>query len=456
MQAALSIGRSFAELFVCENESVRFVKRFYMPSESLSTHLKKTLDELENISQLTVSSRRLEKIFATKLGGSVAQVVTSGFQSWPVFRQPTHPRHFEISPSRFEPLASQDLIFGVTERIDSTGAVTQALAITELEFISQKLKMNGTKRICINFLHSNINSCHQEEARKYFIEQGFQVFSRKRPTTSYDEMPSWRVNLLNACLAGSFEDLTSELQEVTTAPVYFLNGNGASFSNSSEEVASSLFAWAECLTRDLHFHSEILLLDLENWSWISTKNRNSNWESPWGIVDLDHPQVKLLKVQPTDELQIDFTGCLGFSNENLGYEPGPMSFGRGLKPLVFDALVAVTKQPTEQFADSLPQVNVNGQQKYLAMSGAWIKHHKALSDLTVEELNQEIASSVLDQIGLEVCLATTSRKILVTGFFANSMFSILQKKFPHIEWMLDSQASTRLGSSLFECSREKK
>ena len=91
MQVGLSIGPSFAELCAIGPGKTISIRN-YLPKESLKDLLKKFRSQLGESEAQTplrfqVQLRFLEKIFPTensitRLGGSVAQLVTAGFEDW--------------------------------------------------------------------------------------------------------------------------------------------------------------------------------------------------------------------------------------------------------------------------------------------------------------------------------------------------------------------------------------
>jgi N-methylhydantoinase A len=441
LHAFLQVGLSFADIGLFDGDSLKAHQRFYLPKELLGNSLKKFWSEHGEPQKLTVSSRFLEKILDAKLGGTVAQIVTSGFETWPILRQPVLPNRFVIKPYRQEPLASQDLIFGISERVGPDGQVLKPVELSELEFINSKLKLMSVKRVCVNLLFSHLNPTHQEQVAKYFEEQGFEVFACQRSDDSRDEMPAWRKNVINACLSGAFTEHLEEIQKSFSdpgTPLVFLNHEGREFSTDKNHIAGSLFAWAHALSENLKTKADqILYVGLENWFLVHNHERCPHWDSPWGAIESTIPKVQKLEMQPTSKINSGFWGGIHFSENELGYEPGPMSFGRALKPTVFDLL-------NEKFQTGVQQVQPQATHKFRDQLNALIKNIPELNGMTVDKLIQNMSDHLVTLLSMECQMkAPHSKKIWVTGLFAPFFYAQLQKKWFASELILDPQATTR-------------
>lgn len=450
----ISIGPSFVEITLAEMDktisSTIQSQRFYLPQEPLAQALKKFFSNLDIKPQkFFIASRYLEKIFDTKLGGSVAQVVTHGFEDWPLLRQPLKSNRYKAQPSRQEALASQELIFGLNERMDNNGKVLKALDIADLEFIASKLKLMEVKRVCVNLLFANANPDHQNQTTKYLTEQGFEVFCVNRETTSNDEIPAWRQNILNACLAGTFSELKEEIEKALETSgfdktqIHYADGTGVFFKEDHNKLTSSLFAWADSLNRHFKKEKTVLYLGLESWYLLHPHRHFPHWESPWGMLETSSPWLKKLETQPTLEIQNDFFGGIGFGKKELGFEPGPMSFGRSLKPSAFDVLA-------ETLDLKLPQINANGKTKMKSYLTTLMKNRSEISGLSPTELLNKLLNQLVFQLLSEVSFEAADSEIVLAGYFAEHLKPLLTKKWPHQKWVLADDSGLIESTSLLK------
>lgn len=440
-QAFLSVGLSFATVEIFVNQTLKAQRRLYLPQEPLYSSLKKFWTEFGYPEKLSVRSRYLEKILDAKLGGTVAQVVTGGFETWPILRQPVLPRRFNPKPFRQEPLASQELIFGLTERLNSQGEVLKPLDLGELEIINAKLKLMNVKRVCINLLFSQQNQIHQNQVQKYFLEQGFEVFTMPRENGSHDEMPAWRKNIINACLSGAFTEHAEEIKKSfaeQTVDLQFLNNKGEDFFEDKNQITGSLFAEAQYLqSKYQDLAPAVLDLGLENWNLLLTQKNQTHWESPWGRIEIENPWTSRLRFQPSQSLVTGHWGGVSFSEVELGYEPGPISFGRAHRVTIFDIL-------QDRFQFPLAQIQPSGARRYQEHLSALIKNNSQLERLSstqvtallLEELTTQLSLEIQFKISQQLPANGKKRKLVICGFFAPLMMPLLRNKLPHFDFIL--------------------
>ncbi len=442
LHAYLQVGLSFADIGIFERKTLKASRRFYLPQEPLGVALKKFWQEHGTPEKVHVCSRFLEKILDAKLGGTVAQVVTSGFETWPILRQPVLPNYFDLKPRRQEPLASQELIFGLSERLNSKGDVVRPVDLSELEFINSKLKLMSVKRVCVNLLFSHLNPTHETQVAKYFQEQGFEVLAAPREKDSSDEMPAWRRNVINACLSGAFSEHVEDIKKSwgeASVELAFLSRTGLDFKEDKNHIAGSLFSWTRVIAESMKSEADqVLYLGLENWALISTQLEAPHWESPWGLIAGRIPRISQLDLQPTQEVNGGFWGGIQFSKNELGYEPGPMAFGRALKPTTFDVL-------NEKFKVPVAQVQANGTQKFRNQLTAMIKNIPELSNNTVDSLIQDLVDHLVHMVSIECHFKSHSnaKRTVISGIFAPHFYPLLKKKWHGTELVLDPQAEQR-------------
>jgi N-methylhydantoinase A len=418
----------------------------------LGSAIKKCLEQfdqndIEKIERIQVSSRFLDRILQSKLGGTVAQVITKGFENWSVVRQPALTHFFNLQSDRQDPLASQDLIFGVPERVSASGQVLKSIDMTDLEPIAEKLKMMNIQRVVINFLHSSKNSENQNKAIQFFKSKGFQVFSLPRTAKEFDdEIPHWKENLLNACLFGSFQEHREEIQKgfgCKPEQIYFWTHKGQFFQNDPNHIFSSLYGWTHLLTRTCESSkSQVLWLDLENWFVISPQKTESQIATAWGPVNWDGPQFYKLRIQPTQTLEPHFSGGLAASATEVGFEPGPMILGRGLRPTVFDALYV---EADLQY----PLSTAQGLEKWKSTMKTYLRGSEELKNLAPEKFVKKWVQGLCHQISDDLKLHCGEKHFEVTGYFAEFFYPHLKKADPHLSFRLDPLSKER--SSLQSC-----
>lgn len=310
---------------------------FYLPRQKISPCLTRFLAEMASRpAVIGVSCRYLERLAGFRLGGSTAQVVTAGFEHWSFFNPGVLERNGRPGPPR-PALSSSDLSFGVRERISADGSVLEPLEIGELSAIADKLTLQKAKRVCLHFLHAPRNPSHQNSAAEFFRERGFEVFVPDESLNAVDEIPRWRMNVLQASLSGTFDDLHQEIRQALPAgweetPIHFLGKDGWTPHGRPRHLAHCGTAiddlWAS------HLEAPFVHFGLERWTAVDPNHRELSWRSPWGLLPIDGARREDLLIQPSHELE----SLIDSATEPTegGFEPGPVCFGRGQKLLIFD------------------------------------------------------------------------------------------------------------------------
>ena len=449
-EIGLNIGESFAEILATDQQTSIF-KRWYLPQESLAQFLSKFLLENPEVQadRLVVSSRFLEKIIDRKLSGNVANLVTSGFENWSWIRQPATSSHFEMHPKRSPALSNDELVFGITERTLVNGDIEQEIKNEELEFISEKLKLMEVKRVCINFLHSQKNSSNEKLVGEYFKSQGFQIFMSHELGQSLDEVPRWRRNILNACMAGVFEELLADIKrglgdKISADKIFFWNSHGELFQNDGNEYISTLFGFAPAIHKHIQKHASlktpyhILHLGLEFFTLINPHKVQNHWQTPWGPVDLKSIESQKLKIQPTLAIQnTDWNGWIDLGTEEVGFEPGPLCFGKSRRITLFDLFAFKNKVGQINGVEKL--LNEAFQNRFKDSLLAMSKNASGTST-SLEKIIDELEAEVYSRIVQEITLLSEHKDIVCCGAFSPLIFTELKKRAPHFNWYIIKNA----------------
>lgn len=360
MILGLFIGESFAELSLVRSAEkladpsalhpVLDFKRWNFSKQSLKSFLSAWSTQLHaekpdwKPQQVIVSSRFLYRLVGHRMGGSVAQLVTQGLENWAQIYNPQTAWNLS-NPARTPTLGSLDLIFPVSEKIDSHGHVQIPLQLEALQAIHEKLKQQDIKKICIHLSQAQKNSVHHDQAAHFFDELGYQVY---RPQLNdRDLFENWRTNILNASISSTFEETFEEIKsglETLLPPekIYFFTGDLEIHQGQPEHRLSNLFAMESCLKNQLtKIHKikspwTLLHLGLEQFSLIQDPGQIT--DSPWGLLNLKSTRSRDLNLQPTTFVEFK-NNHLQFLDEQ-SFEPGPIRLGRGVKPLLSDFLLS--------------------------------------------------------------------------------------------------------------------
>lgn len=338
----LHLGVSFAELSLIDSHTYEPIahQRVYLPRLSLKNALQKFVQKNpgHSIEKIFLASNHVEKLAPFRLGGSTAHLVTDGWENTGWLSQ-----RLDKSLSRPPAVQSQDLIFAAKERVSSSGQIICPLDTEYVQQIAAKLKMMEVKRVCVHFLNSKKNPLHAEQATAIMKEQGFEVYNLQLDS-DLDIEKSRRLSL-SAAMAGTWEDIKTELTaETESPPVFVLTSEGfkelSSATDSLENLSGLDYLWD-------HFRSQnIVYLGLENFFQVFPQKKKTLWNSPWGTIYRPHSEKRVLGTQPSSPIQLNFWNELDFEATAESFEPGPMSFGRGQKLMAFDLYFdEMSKQP---------------------------------------------------------------------------------------------------------------
>lgn len=417
----VSVGESFAEYSLLSDSKPLAQKRVYLSRESLKQSLSQFVSEQGDVKPIKafIGLRLPKKLLDYRFSGAVAHLTTEGFEHW-------------LSVCGKNSLTSKDMLFSVPERLSADGKVQKALKTEDLEAIASKLQLMDCKKICLHLLHAVTYPVHEEKARAFFQEKGFEVFTPEKSDTP-DEIRRWNRNALNATTSSLFSERKAEilaaLENVLTAQdIHFLNASGkvaAAQDAQMEGLFSASTAMGLAFTgKD---KADILYLGLENFYLISGRSWSSAWESPWGSVELHHLSHKELGIQPTLGIALNNFGRFDFTSAQEGWEPGPMFLGRGQKPSLLDL-----------WAENAKLTKLQGLEDRFSTPG--IQRFKnslfALSKITRSRENdlnfitKEMQSLSMQRLAMEAFLHRQSTKMIVTGPLA-SVFANAFKKDSH-------------------------
>jgi hypothetical protein len=424
---SLSWGPSFAEL-----ENGQDWARVYTAALPVPQLLRGNSSQGPFDARLSLSV--LRRILDTRLGNSVAQIVTKGFEHWVLLRQEADPGRFDLAPSRREPLTNPENLFGLNERISSSGEVVKAIDLKDLEKISAELKKRGIERVCVNLLFTHRNPAHQNQTVQFLREKGFQVFSRKRGPDSQDELSSWRRNLLDASLSSFFEKLRAEIEEALPgSDLHFLDTERG-FAPLNELSTSGLLFGRE---KSLQRKKPLLYFGPEEWAWIMPENR-AVWKSPWGSLELNHPRCGFFSMQPGRELQLTTQGSIRWGAD-VGLDPGPMLWGRSSRLTLLDLMNWHWETTPPLRRNEKTEAKVHEQIEALK------KNSRDWSKLGVPQIQKEIAEQLSESLLSDLAFAADSDEFDVGGVLAPALFPSLKSLRPQWRWNLIGEGMRETG-----------
>lgn len=429
----LFYGESFYEISLLNQEDKKLIfnERLYTPRNPLKTQLAQILESHPEItiSHVIIASRFVEKIFGFKLGGSVAQLVTKGFEKWLPLHQKNHQEtsfKIEIAPD----LSADDMILSVNEKINSQGAIEIALEDQEVSQLIQKLKQKEAKRVCIHLLNADKNNLHTLKLATALQENGFEVFNPLKLllSTHSDNLeidyPLWRLNLIEASTSGTFSELKDTIIDafsncVPQEKIYYLDQQLNSHKGEAGQRITSLFAFEKALYSYLinknliPEKSDIFHFGLENFSVFNPII--TYWQSPWGITAIKTVQRRDLKIQPTNSFYLNSFEEIEITKSEETFEPGPISFERGRTPCVYDILNSenLSKELHKKLKDTF-----------------WAMVRFSKTAHSESHTFDEFRQIILERLLWDVQYKMTQETLVLYGRWAEKNYSFIKKLLP--------------------------
>lgn len=395
---ALYLGESYASLGAFDSAQKEiFEKTVFLPQVSLKNLLTQTKQKLseagfENQESIPfyIVTKYLDRLKNFRLGGSVAQVVATGFEN-----------SYSLMNTNSLSLAAASLVISVNPETLSTD-----LLQTELARI-KKINPDANK-VVIQLSEKTFSPAQQELVHSFFTQAEFHVFACAQP----ENLAAVRKTLLDAGTEGTKEEIISEIKEVfgEKTVVAFWCGNQFKQDFENHELFGSSNSFLASLAQS-EKSDTIAYFDHEGFRLIQTQNQNV-WQSPWGAIPVAHHECRELYPHPFSEVRLDHLSMICISQQPTQHEPGPVCAGRGIKPLVLDLFHEEIAQ-IPSIKSLFSQFNSEAQKQKLENHLAIIE--KGQSENSLKTDRQEMKKQIIDNIRHELDQVSHRSKVKVAG-----------------------------------------
>ena len=296
-------------------------------------------------------------------GAKVGLLTTKGFRDLLEIREGLKEDRYNLRMDQVEPLVPRHLRVGVSGRIDSTGAVRQALDQDDLRRQVERLRSEGVDSVAIGFLFSFLNPDHERQAERLVRAAMPDAYV----STSHTVLPQIKefdrlsTTTLNAYVGPSLSDYLRRLDERLgvsgASPRLFViqsNGGIASVSDTVDQAVRSILSGpaggasgAAYLARQMD-EPNVIALDMGGTSTdvciiqdgrphVATERFESGWKIAVPTVD-----IHTLGAGGGSIARVDEGGVLRVGPESAGADPGPVCYGLGgERPTVTDAALVL-------------------------------------------------------------------------------------------------------------------
>ncbi|MCB0408018.1 MAG: hypothetical protein KDD34_07440, partial [Bdellovibrionales bacterium] len=323
-----------------------FSQRYYLPKIPLEKAIADFWQtaKIGDINKIVLSLKASKTVLKKRLGSSPALIVTEGFEHWLDMNLPIVNESFTQHPARSPSPLSEHLLFGLQERISSSGEVLKEISDEELTFLASKLEMSRAKTVAICLLHSQKNPIHEKKVKEFFTQKGFEVYCSSDSPTNHTERLRWLRPVLDGYLASSFKDQLNTFINIPELnlhqeKIFVATGEGLSPIHQTPVLPSLLGDVFLLQNGNRHHNQPYYFWGIDDFIYFPNANDIQNvFETDLGPVSLKSPKHCNLSLAPTSRFETDFWGIGAINSSLAGYEPGPICFGRGLQLTFFDLL----------------------------------------------------------------------------------------------------------------------
>jgi N-methylhydantoinase A len=307
-------------------------------------------------------------------------ITTRGFRDVLELGRRTRPNAYGMI-GYFEPLISREHRLEVAERMDAAGRALVPLDEEGVRLAVRRLRDMGVESLVIHFLHSYINSAHEERAAAIVRELWPQVHLTvgHRLTSEFREYERGVTASLNAAVQPVLERYLGHLQRGLAEQGYardflFMQGNGGTVSSRSvvdsavqtvmSGPASGVIAAAfvatsagfpKVITYDMGGTSTDVALIEDGRPMIS-----SECELEYAMpIRLPMVDVHSIGAGGGSIASVDAAGLLKVGPQSAGATPGPICFGRGgTLPTITDANLVLGRLDQQRLTGVERQVSL--------------------------------------------------------------------------------------------------
>lgn len=391
---------------------------YYQPKTSFKQILEKlTVDPGFQPKKVFIATRFFERLFSYSLGGSVAQLISAQEKKFLKLQQTHRVRNlFELEKGPF--LASENLTF----EIDFASVTDEQLAS-----LSKEMLEKGARRLVIQSTTRDLSQESFEKMHSVFKGAKLEVFPRKYEDLNYI---SHSRHLLDACLWGRFLEFREDLESTFSnlgheVEIYYFTHSGI-IKNHIDEPTELLFGFENALKdySKAHQFTQAMELSFEKFFLHQLGSALPTYQNPLGQFELHHTQRIELQTQPSQTLTLDQFQEIEVSKKCYGFDPGPISLGRGQRLLLIDLLLK--NEDSAMMAELLAEKIPGTKDKKIALQIQSLQKNSRSPDSSdfLRQLNQLIEN----RLTLEcLSLVDTEQKALIFGFGSKLLGHSLKK-----------------------------
>jgi len=371
MRIGVDIGGTFTDCVVIDEESsIHTFKELSTPKDpsiglynviqKAAAYFNKSLEEL--LGELDIFCHGTTVATNTLLTGTGAKtglILTKGFRDTLEMRRAHKENIWDLYLPVPAPLVPRHLRLGVTERIDSNGAVIEALAEEDVLKVCQTFKRERVEAVAVCTLFSFLNDKHEQQiralAQKELPEVFFSISSEVLPQIrEYERMSTTVANAyVGPKLTVYLSNLEKKLKSDGLKRAFYVtasNGGVMTVDTAIRHASATLLsgpaagAVGAVFFADLFEQKNLILMDMGGTSFdvtlinngqltLSTEGEIAGYRVAKPMID-----INTIGAGGGSIAWVDRGGMLRVGPASAGSDPGPVCYDMGgMKPTVTDA-----------------------------------------------------------------------------------------------------------------------
>lgn len=370
MRIAIDTGGTFTDCVYMEGGRLKVLKVFSSPSDPGRAVLEALRiigargDVLVRHGTTVGTNAMIER-----KGARVAFVTTAGFEDTIAIGRQARGKLYDWFQEAQACLVSEELRFGVKERVSAEGAVLQSPDAEELAVLCERIREAGAEAVAISFLFSFAERTNERSAAEALAELGIPVSVSHRILPEFREYERASTVVANAYLSrvvsGYIEKLAADVDAEFRGRLDVMQSSGGTIPArmAVEEPVRTLLsgpaggAIGAYRMAQLAGFDRIIGFDMGGTSTdvcLVDAGRGGLQLTAEGRVSGVPIAIPMLDIHTAGAgggslARFDAGGMLRVGPESAGAAPGPICFGRGEQVTVTDANLVLGRLDPESF-----------------------------------------------------------------------------------------------------------
>ena len=313
-------------------------------------------------------------------GARVALVATRGFEDVLKIGRQTRPELYNVFVAPRPPLVDPDLTFGVTERLDASGAVLQAVNEEEVDRLARLIHDRGATIVAVCLLHSYANPAHEEQVATLLRQSSLAVCTSHEVLPEYREFERWSTTVVNAYVTPLMDRYLGTLERtLAESRLSIMQSNGGCISAGAARaqavrtvlsgpaagvVGASAVAHAAGFPRVISFDmggtsTDVSLID--DGIGRTTDSKVGDFPVRLPLID-----IHTVGAGGGSIAYLDTGGALRVGPRSAGANPGPVCYGVGEELTVTDANLLLGRLDPDYFLGGRMTIDTGRTQRVAA------------------------------------------------------------------------------------------